>query len=118
MNKSDQIDVQFTLVALLIVLASCLRVFICFQHNPLDYLWSDNLRHLVAGLYFPRFGYDGAADPILYQSYVFVVRRVTFDNRYLVALLSSLMSVAMPWTYYRAARTSDFESCRHCGFGR
>lgn len=36
--------------------------------------------------------------------YIFLLRRLTTDNRLLVALASALMSVLMPWTYYRAAR--------------
>ena len=88
-----------------IVVASCLRVFACFQHNPLDYLWSDSLRLWTDGTHFPRAGYYGAADPILYQLYLSVLQHLTHNNRYFIALAAALMSVLMPWTYYRAART-------------
>jgi len=95
---------QYWLPIALIVAASALRVFICFQHNPMDSLSSDMLRHWNNGLRFPRGGYTGAADPIGYQVYMFALERVTQSNRFLVALAAALMSVAMPWTYYRAAR--------------
>jgi hypothetical protein len=49
-------------------------------------------------------GYVSAADPIVYQAYISLLRRITHDNRWLVALASALLSVLMPWTYYRAAR--------------
>ena len=104
MKKSPgPLQSHFVLV-LLIAAASCLRIFICLQHNPMDSLFSDPLRHWLNGIRFPWGGYLGASDPILYQVYIGALRRLTFDNRFLVALASGLMSVAMPWTYYRAAR--------------
>ncbi len=39
---------------------------------------------------FPKGGYTGAADPIGYKVYLFVFRKLTFDNRYLLALLTAL----------------------------
>jgi hypothetical protein len=95
---------QFKFVAFLIFAASCLRIFCCFQHNPMDYVFSDMLRHWNNGLAFPRGGYAGAGDPIVYQVYIFVLQRVVHQNRYLIALASALMSVLMPYTFYRAAR--------------
>ncbi|MGA2903418.1 MAG: glycosyltransferase family 39 protein [Candidatus Korobacteraceae bacterium] len=88
----------------LIIAASCVRIFICFVHNPMDYLGSDMLRHWENGINFPRGGYTGAADPIVYQVYIWLLRHLTRDNRLLVAFASALLSVLMPWTYYRAAR--------------
>ena len=70
----------------------------------MDYLWSDMLRHWNNGLHFPRGGYAGGADPIGYQVYVFALQKLTAQNRHLVALACSTLSVLMPWTYYRAAR--------------
>ncbi|HKD83208.1 MAG TPA: hypothetical protein VKB58_00575 [Terriglobales bacterium] len=89
----------------LIVAASCFRVLLCFVHNPMDYLWMDMVRHWENGLHFPRGGYAGAADPIVYQVYLFVLQRLTACNRYLIAFASAVLSVFMPWTYYMAART-------------
>ena len=95
---------QYAILVFLIVAASSLRVFVCFRHNPLDYLWSDPLRHWASGVRFPRGGYSGASDPILYQVYVAILYRLGGTNRFLVALASAILSVIMPWTYYRAAR--------------
>lgn len=94
----------FTVLAAVIVLGSLFRIFLCFHFNPLDYLFSDPLRHWRNGGQFPRGGYMGAADPIGYQVYIFCLRKLSFDNRYVVGLASALLSVLMPWTYYRSAR--------------
>ncbi len=98
-----EIPLQYTL-ALLVIIGSCVRMFVCFQHNPMDYLWSDPLRHWLNGLYFPKGGYSAASDPILYQVYIAALLRITLGNRIMVGLTSALLSVLMPWTYYRAAR--------------
>ena len=97
-------QIRFAILMILIVAGSCLRVFVCFQHNPLDYLLADPGRHWMNGLRFPKGAYFGASDPIGYQIYIFALRKLTADNRLLVALAAALLSVAMPWTYYRAAR--------------
>lgn len=81
----------------------------CLQHNPMDSLWSDPLRHWQNGALFPRGGYWGASDPIVYQVYIFLLRGITRDNRVPVALISAAISVVMPWTYYRAARNLGFQ---------
>lgn len=96
--------VQYKLLLILIVAASCFRVLVCFQHNPMDYLFSDMSRHWNNGLNFPRGGYNAAADPIGYQVYIFVLQGLTGGNRFLVAVACSVLSVLMPWTFYRAAR--------------
>jgi len=95
---------RYWLPIVLIVAASAMRVFLCFQHNPMDSLLSDMKRHWDNAARFPRGGYNGAADPIGYQVYLFFLQRVTGDNRLLMALSAALLSVTMPWTYYRAAR--------------
>jgi hypothetical protein len=95
---------QLILTALIIV-ASCVRLVICLQHNPMDFLSSDAFRHWHNGGVFPRGRFWGASDPIGYQVFIFLLRRLTRDNRILVALGSGLLSVVMPWTYYRAARS-------------
>lgn len=102
---SDSWSRQRTVLIVLIVLASCVRVWVCFQHNPMDFLSSDALRHWRNGGFFPQGGFWGASDPIGYQAYISLVRGVTRDNRILVALACALLSVVMPWIYYRAARS-------------
>jgi hypothetical protein len=104
MTDTPKHSAYYKLAIVLILAATCFRVFICFVHNPVDYLASDMLRHWVNGGAFPRGGYFGAADPIVYQIYIFVLRKMTADNRLLIALASSILSALMPWTYYRAAR--------------
>ena len=95
---------SYSLPIVLIVLASALRVFVCFQHNPMDYLFSDAARHWMVGVHFPLGGYSGAASPIGYQVYIFLLHKLTGDNKVLIALASAVLSVVMPWTYYRASR--------------
>jgi hypothetical protein len=97
-------SLHYKLLIVLIVAASCFRVFICFVHNPMDYIWSDMERHWHNGLLFPRGNYFGGADPIVYQGYIWLLRHLTGDSRLLIAFASALLSVLMPWTYYRAAR--------------
>jgi len=104
MHRLSQGSIHYKLLLLLIVAASCLRVFACFQFNPMDYLYSDMYRHWDNGAIFPRGSFWGASDPIVYQVYLWLLRHLTLDNRLLVALASALLSVLMPWTYYRAAR--------------
>ena len=97
--------VVLAVVVGLIALGSCLRIFVCLAYNPLDFLTLlDPARHWGNGLRFPKGAYFGASDPIGYQAYIFVLRKLTGDNRWLVGLASAALSVLMPWTYYRAAR--------------
>ena len=91
-------------LAIIIVLGTCFRIFLCFHFNPLDFIFTDPWRHWINGGRFPKGAYSGASDPIGYQVFMFVVRKLSFDNRYLVAFSSALLSALMPWTYYRAAR--------------
>ncbi len=104
MTRLAKQGLHYKLLVLLIVAASCFRVFICFVHNPMNYIFSDMLRHWSNGLHFPRGSYTGAADPIVYQVYIWLLHHLTRDNRFLIAFASALLSVLMPWTYYRAAR--------------
>ena len=97
-------SLQFRVLATLIAAASCFRVFVCFNHNPMNYVISDMARHWLNGVRFPMGGYHGAADPIVYQAYISLLHHLTRDNRFLIALAASLLSVLMPWTFYRAAR--------------
>ena len=104
-GSSSKQETQQSILTALIIAASCVRVLVCLQHNPMDYLWSDPLRHWMNGARFPHGGYFGASDPIGYQVYIFLLRGITRDNRILVALACALLSIVMPWIYYRAARS-------------
>ena len=104
MTKVSGKSIYYQLALLIVFAASCVRVWVCFHHNPMAFIWSDMERHWLNGVHFPLGGYTGAGDPIVYQAYISVLHHVSFDNRYVVALASALMSVLMPWTFYRAAR--------------
>jgi hypothetical protein len=104
MISFTKLSIQNKLLVIFIVAASCFRVFVCFVHNPMNYIFSDMLRHWNNGLRFPRGNYAGGADPIVYQVYIWLLHHLTGDNKLLIAFASALLSVLMPWTYYRAAR--------------
>jgi len=103
----DEKYIRRLLIAVVIV-GSLLRLFVCFQHNPLDYLFSDPLRHWLNGSRLFQPDFMGMSDPILYQVYIYILRTLTGDNRYSVALVCGILSALMPWTYYRAGREFGF----------
>lgn len=92
----------------LILLGSILRVLSCIHHNPTNYLFSDPTRHWLNAERLFNPDLMGASDPILYQIYVAVLRFITFDNPILIAAACAVLSLLMPWTYYRAAREFGF----------
>ena len=98
----------YRLLIILVIAGSLLRLFVCFQHNPLDYLFSDPLRHWLNGARFFHPDIIGASDPFLYQVYIFILRVLTGDNRYLIAITCGILSAIMPWTYYRSVREFGF----------
>lgn len=87
-----------------VIAGSILRVALILIYNPIDHLFSDPKRHWINGgrLFSPDL--MGAGDPILYQVYIFLLRSVTADNPFLVALICGCLSAFMPWPYYRASR--------------
>ena len=109
MKALSKNQTQQLILTALIIVASCVRLVICLQHNPMDFLVSDAIRHWHNGGVFPRGGFWGASDPIGYQVFIFLLRLLTRDNRILVAVACGLLSVVMPWTYYRAARSLGFQ---------
>lgn len=109
MNTLTKRNTSHSVLKIFIVVACCVRLLICLQHNPMDFLVSDALQHWKTGGLFPHGGYRGASDPICYQIFIFLVRKITRGNRILVALCCGSLSVAMPWTYYRASRSLGLE---------
>jgi hypothetical protein len=97
-------EILTKVLAVGIGLGCLLRMAVCLQHNPVDYLFSDPLRHWLNGerLFDP--GCMGASDPIVYQVYLWVLRSITCDERLPLALGCGLLSVVTPWLYYRAGR--------------
>jgi hypothetical protein len=94
------------LLLLLIVLAAVLRFVDCIVDNPLieDHLFGDPSRHWQNAGQFFHPNIMGAGDPIGYQFYLWLVRCLTGDNRFLVGAVTGILSVLTPWTYYRACR--------------
>lgn len=88
----------------LILGGSTLRVSICFAQNPLDFLSSDPRWHWSSGARLFHPSLIGAGDPVFYQFYLFCLRGITQDNRLLIALNNGLLSILMPWFFYRAGR--------------
>lgn len=97
---------------ILVIGGSLARLMFCFCFNPLDYLISDPLRHWLNGKWFLAPSYMGGYDAIGYQVYLFLVQIITGENRQAVALTTGLLSVGMPWSYYRAAL--EFGFSRNC----
>lgn len=88
----------------LIIAGSVLRIISCFQHPPTAYLFSDPKRHWLNGERLLAPDFMGASDPILYQIYMALIRAATADHALLLSGICAAVSIAMPWTYYRAAR--------------
>lgn len=93
-----------TLLLALVAVGTLVRVAVAFHYNPLDYLYSDAMRHWTNGLQFFHPNLMAGCDPIGYQGYVFLLRLITRDSHYAVALACALLSAFMPWTFYRAGR--------------
>jgi len=88
----------------LVALGCLLRAYNAIAHNPLDHLWSDPLRH-----------WDHASqplvpspmalfDPLVYQTWLSVVQRITMGVPGLVAAYATALSLLTPWCWYRFLR--------------
>lgn len=104
MEQRSRSNFLHKMLLVIIFLGSGLRVFLCLKFNPMDFLFSDPLRHWMNATRFPKGAYFGASDPIGYQAYLWAVQHLTFHNRLLIGLVAGLLSAFMPWTFYRAAR--------------
>jgi hypothetical protein len=87
MKSPRTLRTVYWLPAGLIVLASAVRLFVCLQHNPMDYMFSDSATHWMEGTHFPKGGYGGAANPILYQLYIFLLHKLTADNKVIIGFV-------------------------------
>lgn len=67
-------------------------------------MFSDPARHWLNGkrLFHPDL--MGLCDPIAYQVCIYFLQVATCNNSTILALFIGLLSVVMPWTFYRAAR--------------
>lgn len=94
---------RWMLVALL--LAACaVRVWLVFQHNPMNHLWSDPGRHWNHGVRPLDTAPMSAIDPVVYQIYVGALAKLTVGQPQLVAYWTALLSLAGPWLWYRFLR--------------
>lgn len=81
----------------LIFLGVVARVYeVLWLSNPLDVLTSDPYRHWENGLKFLDPGLFGASNPILYQLYLFVVQKITQENRIAIGVVTAILSILVP----------------------
>ncbi|MDD2707794.1 MAG: glycosyltransferase family 39 protein [Verrucomicrobiae bacterium] len=86
-----------------------LRLLLPFFDSPMDHLFSDPQRHWDnAGRFLHPLLMNGC-DPLGYQVFLFLTRKLSFDNRFVLNLFTGILSAAMPWLYYRAARSLGLE---------
>ena len=81
-----------------------LRLLYPFFNSPLDHLFSDPQRHWQNGANFLHPTIMGAADPRLFQVWMFVVRSLSHDDGPTVLLACGILCAGMPYGWYRALR--------------
>lgn len=92
-------------VLLTLLAAACgYRVWLVFQYNPIDALWSDPYRHWSLGSRPLDTQPFAAIDPVGYQIYLAALAKLTGGARVLVAYWTALLSLAAPWFWYRFLR--------------
>jgi hypothetical protein len=80
------------------------RLLYPFFNSPLQHLYSDPQRHWENGARFLHPDIMGAADPRLYQVWMFAVRSLSHDFAPTVLFASGILCAAMPYGWYRALR--------------
>ena len=90
----------------LIALGCALRIYNVVVHNPIDHLWSDPLRHWTHAKEPLVPSPMALFDPLIYQTWLSVVQRVTMGIPELIAVYAAALSVATPWFWYRFLRES------------
>ncbi len=100
------LDAVFTERRLQIAFAALLlfRLLYPFFNSPLQHLFSDPLRHWENGANFLHPNIMGAADPRLFQAWMFAVRLLSHDAAPTVLLACGFLCAAMPYGWYRALR--------------
>lgn len=92
-------------VLLLLLFAACVyRVWLVFQYNPMDSIWSDPKRHWTLGTRPLDTQPFAAIDPIGYHVYIAVLAKITAGSPILVAYWTALLSLVGPWLWYRFLR--------------
>ena len=72
--------------------------------NPMDALFSDPMRHWDNAQKFWKPSAMGASNPFLYQLYLYLVQRVTHENKIAFGVATAALSVAYPLVWYLYAR--------------
>jgi hypothetical protein len=100
------IDAFFTERRLQICFAALLlsRLLYPFFNSPLEHLFSDPQRHWENGANLLHPTIMGAADPLLFQVWLFAVRSLSHDFAPTVLLACGILCAGMPYGWYRALR--------------
>ncbi len=78
---------------------------ILFFRGPLDHVFSDPARHLDNARHFLEPGPMGCSNPYFYQLFLYVVIKLTKEQRTWTHLVNAALSVAYPCVWYGFART-------------
>jgi len=70
----------------------------------MSHIWSDPQRHWEQGIDVLRDDPMSMTDPVLYQIYIGALAKLTFGNGHLAAFYTFLLSISMPWLWYRFFR--------------
>lgn len=92
------------LIMLFILIGETVRLIVPFINNPINALWSDPGRwwqYATAGTQVQPITF---MDPIFYQMWLSFVAKFTLEIPELTALYAALLSVSMPWLWYRFFR--------------
>ncbi len=89
---------------LLIILGAVYRAIYIAEYNPIHQIWSDPQRHWEEGVNTLRDDPMTITDPVAYQLYISALAKLTFMKPPLVAFYTILLSVFMPWIWYRFFR--------------
>lgn len=81
-----------------------LRVVYLFENPPMGNIFSDPARHWENGKTFLHPSFMSSMDPKIYQGYIYLLRRWTQDDYFLVSCVTALMSALLPLFWLLALR--------------
>jgi hypothetical protein len=102
-SELDAFLTEWRLQLCFVALLLC-RLLYPFFNSPLEHLFSDPQRHWQNGANFLHPNILGAADPRLFQAWIFVVRSLSHDDAPKVLLACGILCAGMPYGWYRALR--------------
>ena len=88
----------------LIAIGCGLRVYNVWIHNPLDHIWSDPQRYWDHAKEPLTPSPMSVFDPVVYQTWLGMVQKLTLGLPELIAIYATLLSLATPWCWYRFLR--------------